>query len=304
MRKFSKMFHEGVKDNTFFESCGVADVITSCFGGRNRKVAEAHVLTGKSFEELEKELLNGQKLQGTLTAREIHLILQAKGLTGDFPLFTQVYRICYEGEDSAAIVNGKGPVHVRVADRTVTVLHNGKLWHTNNIGTDVTWISSSVGVAFPSVSNPGITLSSEQTINRASTANLAKPTASVSSLSQTSTRSLTLLPSPPAPLSESLCMWVEQLMSERNKQQIQQQQQQQQQQQKQPQLQQQRSFRPLRSSSPSDMRSSRPPAVPFPSSPSKKRAAPRSLVNPRLKIRESKDTAFVSDDDDNADDYD
>ncbi|KAI9332044.1 NAD-dependent glycerol-3-phosphate dehydrogenase N-terminus-domain-containing protein [Obelidium mucronatum] len=68
MRKFAKFFRTSVKDNTFFESCGVADVITTCFGGRNRKVAEAHVLTGKSFEELEKELLNGQKLQGTLTA--------------------------------------------------------------------------------------------------------------------------------------------------------------------------------------------------------------------------------------------
>jgi glycerol-3-phosphate dehydrogenase (NAD+) len=64
MRKFAKHFFEGVKDETFFESCGVADLITTCYGGRNRKVAEARVLTGKSFETLEKELLNGQKLQG------------------------------------------------------------------------------------------------------------------------------------------------------------------------------------------------------------------------------------------------
>ncbi|ORY40941.1 NAD-dependent glycerol-3-phosphate dehydrogenase [Rhizoclosmatium globosum] len=105
MRRFSKHFHSSVKDNTFFESCGVADVITTCFGGRNRKVAEAHVLTGKSFEELEKELLNGQKLQGTLTAREIFMILEPKGLTKEFPLFTQVYRICYEGLDPKAIIN-------------------------------------------------------------------------------------------------------------------------------------------------------------------------------------------------------
>lgn len=80
MRKFAKAFYVGVKDDTFFESCGVADLITTCYGGRNRKVAEAHVTTGKSFEQLEKELLNGQKLQGTLTAKEVHEILELKGM--------------------------------------------------------------------------------------------------------------------------------------------------------------------------------------------------------------------------------
>jgi glycerol-3-phosphate dehydrogenase (NAD+) len=47
MKKFIKMFYKGIKDETFFESCGVADVIATCYGGRNRKIAEAHVLTGK-----------------------------------------------------------------------------------------------------------------------------------------------------------------------------------------------------------------------------------------------------------------
>ncbi|KAI9357945.1 NAD-dependent glycerol-3-phosphate dehydrogenase C-terminus-domain-containing protein [Zopfochytrium polystomum] len=105
MRKFSKAFYAGVKDETFFESCGVADVITTCFGGRNRKVAEARVQTGKSFEVLERELLNGQKLQGTLTAREVHQILKIKGMVDEFPLFTQVYRICYEGLPPSAITD-------------------------------------------------------------------------------------------------------------------------------------------------------------------------------------------------------
>ena len=65
MMDFCKVFlSEGeVKDSTFMESCGVADLITTCYGGRNRKVSEAFAKTGKSLDELEKEMLNGQKLQ-------------------------------------------------------------------------------------------------------------------------------------------------------------------------------------------------------------------------------------------------
>ncbi|KAI8994413.1 NAD-dependent glycerol-3-phosphate dehydrogenase N-terminus-domain-containing protein [Gaertneriomyces semiglobifer] len=83
MRKFAQTFYDGVKDDTFFESCGVADVITTCFGGRNRRVAEARVRTGKSFDILEQEMLNGQKLQGTLTAKEVHEILKANNMVAE-----------------------------------------------------------------------------------------------------------------------------------------------------------------------------------------------------------------------------
>ena len=71
MKRFMHTFYQGVKDSTFFESCGVADLVTTCFGGRNRKCAEAFAKTGKGWDEIEKELLNGQKLQGTLTAKEV-----------------------------------------------------------------------------------------------------------------------------------------------------------------------------------------------------------------------------------------
>ncbi|ELR14869.1 glycerol-3-phosphate dehydrogenase protein, putative [Acanthamoeba castellanii str. Neff] len=81
MRRFADTFFKNIKAQTFFESCGVADLIVTCFSGRNRKVSEAFVVTKKSFEELEKELLDGQKLQGTLTAQEVHEILEKRGLT-------------------------------------------------------------------------------------------------------------------------------------------------------------------------------------------------------------------------------
>ncbi|KAG0000053.1 glycerol-3-phosphate dehydrogenase [Entomortierella chlamydospora] len=104
MRKFAQMFYKDVKDETFFESCGVADLITTCAGGRNRKVAEAHVTTGKSFDQLELEMLNGQKLQGTSTAKDMYGILSKKGLCHEFPLMTTIYRICYENLPSIKIV--------------------------------------------------------------------------------------------------------------------------------------------------------------------------------------------------------
>ncbi|CAG8433420.1 1770_t:CDS:2 [Diversispora eburnea] len=97
MKKFIKMFYKNIKDETFFESCGMADVITSSYGGRNRKVAEAYVTTGKSFEQLEKELLGGQKLQGTLTAKEVCAMISRKGLENEFKLFIAIYRIAFEG---------------------------------------------------------------------------------------------------------------------------------------------------------------------------------------------------------------
>lgn len=91
----------------------MADLITTSFGGRNRKCAEAFIKSkpeyapagtvtngkGKTFLELEEELLNGQKLQGTLTAQEVFDFLEARGRLEAYPLFEKVYRISFEGMD-------------------------------------------------------------------------------------------------------------------------------------------------------------------------------------------------------------
>ncbi|KAI3501018.1 hypothetical protein L1887_36848 [Cichorium endivia] len=96
MKAFSKLLFSSVKDSTFFESCGVADLITTCLGGRNRKCAEAFAKNGgkRSFDELEAEMLQGQKLQGVSTAKEVYEVLKHKGWLEMFPLFTTVHEIC------------------------------------------------------------------------------------------------------------------------------------------------------------------------------------------------------------------
>merc|ERR1711972_320710 len=66
MKDFIRFFYPETKDETFLESCGVADLITTCVGGRNRKCAEAFARAKgqKKWGEIEAELLDGQKLQG------------------------------------------------------------------------------------------------------------------------------------------------------------------------------------------------------------------------------------------------
>lgn len=98
MLAFAKLFCAGpVTSSTLLESCGVADVVTSSYGGRNRRVAEAFVKTGKSIEILESEMLNGQKLQGPQTSAAVYRVLKKKNLVDQFPLFVAVFQICYEG---------------------------------------------------------------------------------------------------------------------------------------------------------------------------------------------------------------
>ncbi|XP_076456237.1 glycerol-3-phosphate dehydrogenase [NAD(+)], cytoplasmic-like [Babylonia areolata] len=83
------------KLETFLESCGIADLVATCHGGRNRMLGEAIVKhSDKTVEEVEKEFLGGQSFQGPLTAKEIYSLMKDRNLLKEFPMFTTIHRIC------------------------------------------------------------------------------------------------------------------------------------------------------------------------------------------------------------------
>jgi glycerol-3-phosphate dehydrogenase (NAD+) len=112
MQKFCEKFYgeRKIMSSTFLESCGVADLVTTCFGGRNRKCAEIYAKnmiagTKKGWDVIETEELNGQKLQGTGTAEDVMKALKAKACEAEFPLFTMIHKIAFEGEAPGSLIS-------------------------------------------------------------------------------------------------------------------------------------------------------------------------------------------------------
>lgn len=116
MMQFAQKFFDNVDTATFWQSCGMADLITTCFGGRNRKCAEAFARRRKGgaeadpaacrqlWQSIESGLLKGQKLQGTLTCQEVYQVLQHHGLLEAFPLFSCIHDIAFQGRPVTDIV--------------------------------------------------------------------------------------------------------------------------------------------------------------------------------------------------------
>lgn len=111
MVQFGAMFFDDCNPKTFTEeSAGVADLITSCAGGRNLKVGREFARTKKPLKQLEQELLNGQSAQGIITAKEVYDFLEARNALDKFPLHVATYNIAYNGlsiEELPSLLNGK-----------------------------------------------------------------------------------------------------------------------------------------------------------------------------------------------------
>ena len=125
MAKFCRIFWS-IEDKTLTESCGIADLVTTCYGGRNRLCAvefakerlvdyaegtvdsaiDSIALCESRWAKIERDLLHGQKLQGTLTAQEVYHALTSRGLLDEFPLLKTIHEIAFEGKPILDIVHG------------------------------------------------------------------------------------------------------------------------------------------------------------------------------------------------------
>jgi hypothetical protein len=60
----------------------------------------------KKWAEIEGRIMNGQKLQGTLTANEVYAVLESRGVLNAFPLIKTIYDIAFKGKPVDQIVEG------------------------------------------------------------------------------------------------------------------------------------------------------------------------------------------------------
>jgi len=112
MQLFCEKFYgdRGIMQDTFLESCGLADLFTTCTGGRNRKCADIFAKcikdgTPKDWATIETEELNGQKLQGTGTAKDVYTCLTTgEDKTKMFPLMTAIYKIAFENAPPTDVI--------------------------------------------------------------------------------------------------------------------------------------------------------------------------------------------------------
>ena len=117
IERFCTIFFQGVERGTFLESCGIADLITTCYEGRNKRCAEefAKMIISSDpksancndlWSDIEGRMLNGQKLQGTFTSKEVYALLASRQLLDSFPLFRSIYEISFANRPVSAITDG------------------------------------------------------------------------------------------------------------------------------------------------------------------------------------------------------
>eukprot|EP00928_Gymnodinium_smaydae_P038368 TRINITY_DN26486_c0_g1_i1.p1 TRINITY_DN26486_c0_g1~~TRINITY_DN26486_c0_g1_i1.p1 ORF type:complete len:486 (-),score=105.62 TRINITY_DN26486_c0_g1_i1:122-1579(-) len=105
---FVRHFYPSTCLRTSFESAGLADLIMTCYGGQNHKCAEEYARSysksrRESWTDIEKRLLNGQKLQGTLTIEQLQPILKAENLSKVMPLHMAVYGVVFQGRPPTTV---------------------------------------------------------------------------------------------------------------------------------------------------------------------------------------------------------
>jgi glycerol-3-phosphate dehydrogenase (NAD+) len=128
--QFAQSFfpNQNLQYSTLMESCGLADLFTTCYNGRNRKCAQVFAqewllrdsetncklpFSNKNnrscrelWEDIERRLLNGQKLQGIGTLTEVYQALQTHHILHRFPLINAINDIACGHRPLHSITDG------------------------------------------------------------------------------------------------------------------------------------------------------------------------------------------------------
>ena len=109
MADFCRMFSKKFELSIMLQSCGVADVIASSFGGRNRECSAEFVRQidrgiFPSWNEIESSILAGQKMQGLNTCDEVIACLNTLQVEPTkFRLFRKIHAIARLGADPKSL---------------------------------------------------------------------------------------------------------------------------------------------------------------------------------------------------------
>lgn len=95
---------------------------------------------GKPIEQLETELLDGQKLQGPPTAHELYMVLHKSGIDKHYPIFSAVHKILVGELPATHLVDAlknhpehfpHHPAHFGILPCTETCAGNSAHQHAN-----------------------------------------------------------------------------------------------------------------------------------------------------------------------------
>ena len=105
IEQLCQRFFPSIKASTLLESCGIGDLISKAYGGRNRRCGEVFARTGKKWQEIEKELLSGQVLQGSKIVKQLRDFLDKNEATKDFPCLSKISKVSFEGENPMVLIS-------------------------------------------------------------------------------------------------------------------------------------------------------------------------------------------------------
>jgi len=148
--RFGKLNFDNVQDSTFLESSGIADLMTTCFAGRGRRLAGAFLKCNrtKDWATLEKEMLNGQQIPDWHNAQHVYHFLKATDQLDKFPLFRAVYTIGFADADPMDIVEAlKVPDPVEGAESMYAVMTKKLNLSGLSLGVAAVAAMAAVGVA-------------------------------------------------------------------------------------------------------------------------------------------------------------